>query len=86
MNDMWEALEKYQPYAERHGFGPQWRQMTTERTADAAWAAAVAARATDAPEAAWAAARGAAVAAAAWGAPDAAIKYINEAIAKEAPR
>jgi hypothetical protein len=58
MNEMWEALERYQPYADKHGFGPQWLKMTTERTAEAAraaWAAAVA-RATWAAEAAaWAA-------------------------------
>ena len=39
MNEMWEALERYQPYADKHGFGPQWLKMTTERTAEAARAA-----------------------------------------------
>ena len=24
MNEMWEALERYQPYAEQHGFGAEW--------------------------------------------------------------
>ena len=86
MNDMWTALERYQPFADRHGFGAEWRRMTTERTPDAAkaaaaWAAYAARRAEDAAwavrraeDAAWAAARGA---------PDAAIEHINRAIAKE---
>ena len=39
MNEMWTALERYQPYAERHGFGAEWRRMTTERTEEAAWRA-----------------------------------------------
>ena len=43
MTEMWGALEKYQPYAGRHGFGEVWRRMCEERTedaADAAWDAA----------------------------------------------
>lgn len=46
LGQMWEALAQYQPHAERHGFGPEWERMTTERTAkaarvasDAAWVA-----------------------------------------------
>lgn len=62
INDMWEELEKYQPYADKHGFGPQWLKMTTERTPDVAWAAAEAARAAKvaARARAWVAARAAA--------------------------
>jgi hypothetical protein len=56
---MWVELEKYQPYADRHGFGAEWRTMCEERTADAAqaaaWAAQAAADAADAADAAWAA-------------------------------
>lgn len=53
LNEMWTELERYQPYAERHGFGDAWLRMTTERTEEAACAATyAAARAT-----AWAAAR-----------------------------
>ena len=67
MTNMWEALERYQPYADRHGFGAEWRRMTTERT----------------PEAAWAAARAAAAAAAAEWEARAAIQNINEALKLE---
>ena len=80
MNEMWEALERYQPYADKHGFGPQWLKMTTERTAEAAraaWAAGVARAAWAAEAAAWAAEEAKAEDAAA------AIRYINEAIALE---
>lgn len=38
MNEMWEALERYQPYADKHGFGAEWKRMTTERTKEAVWA------------------------------------------------
>jgi hypothetical protein len=98
MNDMWDSLEKYQHYAERHGFGDAWRRMTTERTPDAA-ALADATWVTWAADAAWAAANAAAEAAraAAWEAAEVAdaadaaaaaaearvIKYINEAIKLE---
>lgn len=59
LEPMWEALEKYQPYAEKHGFGEEWLRMTTERTKEAAAKAEVAA---------WRGAPGAALAAytAAW--------------------
>jgi hypothetical protein len=87
MNKMWEALEQYQRFAERHEFGAAWKRMTTERTADAASAAAAAAS----RDASWAAVRAADAAKArdaeltiamdvAWAA---AIKYINKAIAEE---
>lgn len=36
MTEMWTALELYQPYAEKYGFGDAWRRMTTERTVEAA--------------------------------------------------
>ena len=42
-NEMWAALEAYQPYADAAGHGKSWKRMTTERTeaaADAAWNAA----------------------------------------------
>lgn len=82
MNDMWEALERYQPYADKHGFGPEWRRMTTERTAKAVDVAADVAAWT-AADAAWEAVKVARVAAdaaarAAW-----AIQHINKAIALE---
>jgi hypothetical protein len=48
---MWTALERYQPFAEQHGFGDAWQKMIKERTQEAAWAAA---------DAAWAAAYAAA--------------------------
>lgn len=34
--EMWQELERYQPFADRRGFGEVWRQMTSERTVDAA--------------------------------------------------
>lgn len=83
MTNMWEALERYQPFAERHGFGAEWRRMTTERTeeaARAAWAAGVMrAAAAGVMRAAAAAAR--AAEAEAWEAR--AIQHINEAIKRE---
>ena len=33
MNDMWTELERYQPYADKHGFGDAWREMTENQTA-----------------------------------------------------
>lgn len=86
LNEMWAALEAYQPIADQKGHGESWKRMTTERTGSAARTAAKAA--------AWDA-RGAALAAsnAAWSAADAAdsvqmaatasgqtIKRINEAM------
>jgi hypothetical protein len=44
MNEMWSTLAEYQPYADKHGFGPAWAEMCSQRTAAAAkaafWAAA----------------------------------------------
>jgi hypothetical protein len=39
LTEMWAALERYQPYADKAGHGESWKRMTTERTAEAAWAA-----------------------------------------------
>ena len=36
MTELWTALERYQPYADKHGFGAEWLKMTTERTVEAA--------------------------------------------------
>ena len=68
LNAMWEALARYQPYADADGHGESWRVMCEQRTAYAAWAAeaaayAAASRASRA--AAWAAADAAAADAAA---------------------
>jgi hypothetical protein len=46
LTEMWEALARYQPYADRHGFGAEWLRMTTKRTKDAALDAAWASRVT----------------------------------------
>ena len=49
---MWEkVLPSIQPIAKSHGFGPAWETMTTQRTAEAAWAAA--AKVSAAAKAAW---------------------------------
>lgn len=90
MEEMWTALEQYQPYADEDGYGELWRQMTTERTAAAAKAVAWAAVLRDSPDAAsveaWAAAASAWDAASAEGAATAeryaarAIEYINQAM------
>lgn len=48
MEWMWAiVLPSVQPVADQHGFGEQWRRMTTARTAAAAHAASTAARAAD---------------------------------------
>ena len=39
LNEMWTALEQYQPHADAAGHGASWRRMTTERTPAAAYAA-----------------------------------------------
>lgn len=44
LTEMWAELEKYQPYADRRGFGYEWCRMMTERTTEAALAAYMAAR------------------------------------------
>ena len=95
LNEMWAELAKYQPYADKHGFGAEWRRMCEERTESAAWAARAAARV--AWDAAWDAAAFAAAMAAAEAAEAAclafaekaaewkkyAITYIHKAIEKE---
>ena len=82
MNEMWTTLERYQPYAEKRGFGNTWLKMTTERTVDAAWAAWLAADTADAADiAVWAAAAAADAQLA-----SEAIKHINRAIAWEEKR
>lgn len=40
LDQMWEELARYQPYAEKCFFGEQWWRMRTERTEEAAAAAA----------------------------------------------
>jgi len=40
---MWEALSKYQPYADADGHGESWRVMCEQRTHKVAFAAEVAA-------------------------------------------
>jgi len=42
LTEMWAALERYQPYADKAGHGETWKRMTTERTEDAVYAAAMA--------------------------------------------
>lgn len=41
--EIWKALRQYQPYAEKHGFGAEWKRMTTKRTPEAAYDAWLAA-------------------------------------------
>ena len=81
LNKMWEALARYQSYADKDGHGDSWRVMCSERTREAAWAAAErAARAAYVaawPAAAWAAAEAAAFAEY-WS--ELAIKHIEQAI------
>lgn len=43
LNEMWQELERYQPYAEKRGFGAEWLRMCRERTEKAAHVAADAA-------------------------------------------
>jgi len=49
MSGMWQSLARYQPFADRRGFGCEWSRMTAERTAEAARDAARAAGVADAP-------------------------------------
>ena len=55
LNAMWDALARYQQFADADGHGDSWRVMCEERTAKAAVAAVDAARAKAAWEAAQAA-------------------------------
>jgi hypothetical protein len=45
LEPMWDALAKYQPYADQDGHGDSWRRMCSERTVKAAWYATEAAEA-----------------------------------------
>jgi hypothetical protein len=56
LNEMWAALERYQPYADKAGHGESWKRMVQEWTPEAADAAT---------DAAWIATRSMAVASAA---------------------
>ena len=40
LNEMWQELERYQPFADKRGFGEAWKRMCEERTEKAAYAAA----------------------------------------------
>jgi hypothetical protein len=91
LNKMWEALARYQPYADADGHGETWRVMCERRTEDAAeaaaWVAEEAAAATE-PADAWAAraaraAREAAAATAHWS--NRAIERIEAAIKEREP-
>ena len=62
LSAMWDALARYQPFADADGHGESWKRMCEERTIDAAVAAVNAARA----KAAWAEATYAAASAASW--------------------
>ena len=55
LNEMWQELERYQPFADKRGFGETWKRMTTERTKKAAWAAWAAAASSARAAAEWAA-------------------------------
>jgi hypothetical protein len=32
LDEMWERLEAHQPFADKRGYGPAWKQMCEERT------------------------------------------------------
>ena len=99
LTEMWQELARYQPYADKRGFGDAWRRMCEERTraaahaaTDAAWTAKLAAEdgaATNAEAEAWLAAEfatnaeEAAAEVAEW--KGRAIKNIRDAIAQEEP-
>ena len=40
LEDMWQRLERHQPFADRRGYGEAWAKMCRERTQDTAAAAA----------------------------------------------
>ena len=93
LNQMWQRLEKHQPYADKAGYGPEWQAMCTERTtktaaeaqaaADAVWDEACASDFDAAWEATAAAASRAAAAAqaaaAAVMAAERAVKWVKQA-------
>jgi hypothetical protein len=39
LDEKWERLAQYQPFADAGGFGSEWARMCEERTEDAAWEA-----------------------------------------------
>jgi hypothetical protein len=43
LDEMWERLAQYQPFADARGFGSEWARMREERTQDTVWEAAYAA-------------------------------------------
>jgi len=51
LDEIWERLAQYQPFADAHGFGSEWARMLEERTQDTAWEAAYAAE--QAADVAW---------------------------------
>jgi hypothetical protein len=51
LDELWERLAQYQPFADAHGFGSEWARMLEERTQDTAWEAAYAAE--QAADVAW---------------------------------
>jgi hypothetical protein len=63
LNAMWEALARYQLYADADGHGESWRVMCSERTEKAAWSASKAAGAEAEANVAWDAAEAAEAAA-----------------------
>lgn len=89
LTKMWRELERYQPYADKRGFGDAWRKMCEHRAGKAPWSApwiAVSAARSAGRAAAWAA-RDAAWAAG-WAADDAAyaqvaVERIRKAIEQE---
>ena len=89
LTEMWQELARYQPYADKRGFGDAWKRMCEERTDYAAYVAAyVASRSNRADR--WLAANAAEyagdVAAEADGEwSQLAIKNIREAIEQEEP-
>ena len=90
LTEMWTALERYQPYADKAGHGDSWRQMTTERTEAAADAAWYAAPLGVARTAVWAASWAAAISVKSWESGenwwiDRAITKINEAMQEVKP-
>jgi len=76
---MWDALAKYQPYADQDGHGDSWRRMCEERTVKAAWYATEASEAARGPGTS---AAYSARCAAYWF--DNAIEYIEQAIKERA--
>jgi hypothetical protein len=74
LKKMWTAMEAYQPFADKRGFGKEWRRMCEKRTEDASFAAGWAADAAGMTRVAYAAE------AAGMSRSALAIKYIDKAI------